>query len=100
MGNALVAYALLNRPLLVNHPRTIIAAAQMGLIAKDHDLPPLYFGGWELIASAMGFKSYTHAADVAVNRAIRELTDLGMIKAASSAAPGQRTAYELHFTPW
>jgi hypothetical protein len=81
-------------------PSARIALDSMAAIARDEarkGLPAgLYFGGWELLAKAMGYEAYTPAAHRAVARATAELVARGLIDPVQErAGNGIRQAYLL-----
>lgn len=74
----------------------------MALNAHDNgtnDAPPrTYFRGWDHLArAALGREEYDHAAELAVGRVIRELTDAGLIVTAGrrNGKPTGRVLYRL-----
>lgn len=58
--------------------------------AKDTDSMPAYFGGWDTLALCLGYEEHSHAAENAVGRAIRQLTEAGYIKPDGFASGGNR----------
>lgn len=95
MGSRLVARALLPLAELHLSPRARLVLVRMCVSAKDADQPPTYYGGWPHLAEALGFTSYDRAAHSAVTRAVRELSDSGVIKAYGAAGPGHNVTYAL-----
>jgi hypothetical protein len=73
----------------------------MASIGRDEPNPKtkiergVYYGGWEMLARALGYKEYTAAAERAVARAIAELTEAGLIEPVGTPTRGQRQAYKL-----
>jgi len=53
----------------------------------------IYYGGWDMLARALGYPVYTPAAERAVARVIAELTDAGYIETLGKAGAGRRQAY-------
>ena len=62
---------------------------------KGKVLSGVYYGGWELIAKALGYEEYTPAAERAVARALAELTNAGLIEPLGRAGQGRRQAYRI-----
>lgn len=60
--------------------------------------PLHYFGGWPLLAIALGFHDYTPVAKATVGRAVSTLVDKGYVKPVDYTARGVRV-YALHGLP-
>lgn len=77
------------------HQGARLVLVRMAQTALDDDDPPVYFGGWDTLALALGYDHYTHTADVTVGRAVARLVDAGLIKPDGYAPAGNRR-YRLH----
>jgi hypothetical protein len=80
-----------------------IVVMVMASIGRDRDQPNVqagvYYGGWPLLARALGYPLYTPAAHRAVARAIAELIDAGLIEPLGDPRPGVRQAYRITLPP-
>lgn len=77
--------------------RVLVAIA---LTTKDDDDPPVFWGGQEPLATALGRRPPFTAADLrAVDRAMSQLRTAGAIVRISSSAPGHRARHELRLEP-
>ena len=83
---------------------------RMALSALDDATAPVYFGGWEPLALALGrvvppasddlaALRARRAAEEAVRFAVRPLVDLGLVKVAQRGAPGRNARYSLALGP-
>lgn len=83
---------------------------RMALSALDDAAAPVYFGGWEPLALALGRIVPTasedaaalrarRAAEEAVRFAVRPLVDLRLVKVAQRGAPGRNARYSLALRP-
>lgn len=73
---------------------------RMALVALDQPdkrgrPAELYYGGWEPLADALGHTSLTPAAHTAVRKALKTLTDAGVVKPMNHARQGTRQTYRL-----
>jgi len=85
---------------LVNQSdRALAVLFVMASVARDSATRKVdagvYYAGWELLARVLGFKVYNPAAERAVARAIRELTDAGLVVREGRPGPRQRQVYRL-----
>lgn len=100
MGSQLARLALLPRADLgLSHPARLVLA-RMALDARDHDAEPIYFGGWPVLAMAMGRDGYTLADKRSVARAVAELVEAKLITLKRGGAHGRNATYALHLNPW
>lgn len=90
MGAALVKRAL-TRPVNGRAFRVLVA---MCITAKDTDDPAVYYGGWDYLALALGYETYSRNAHEQVRRAVAELVAAGVIKP-DGYAPGGNRRYVL-----
>lgn len=68
----------------------------MASVARDKGPDPaLYFGGWEYLALALGYRKYTPTAERAVARCVAELVAAGLLRPMSSPYPRNRQAYRI-----
>ncbi len=80
------------------------ALVRMSLSALDDDPKPVYYGGWENIANAIGRTvdpndpRSIRAAKEAVRVAMRPLAEAEVVEVGQRAAPGRNTRYNLHLT--
>ena len=81
-------------------PRAHLVLAKMAEVAHDSDDPPLYWGGWELLALTLGYEGLTEAGHRAVTRVVRELRDAKKISVHTLPNDGVRARYALHLEPW
>ena len=91
MGWQLIRDAIAQRPNWNISDRAAHVLYRMAVTAQDKDTKEYaaryYFGGWKPLALALGYQFEDHEplprpAHLAVARAIRELTDIGLIKPA------------------
>lgn len=81
-------------------PSSRCVLARMALVAQDDDNPPTYWGGWPMLAThGLGYETYTRAAEKAVERAVRELQDRGVIKVIRPGGRNRNTEYAVTI-PW
>ena len=78
------------------------AAIHMAVHALDGHDPPLYYGGWEAVAHALG--RWTPGADPAsvrrqTQRVITDLARAGVITSSGQARPRVRAEYALNLDP-
>ena len=93
MGAGLAALAMA-RPGL--SPTARLVLTRMALTAHDTDLEPVYWAGWEFLATqGLGYRTYTPAAKLAVARATAELQAADCLKVRRSGRPGNRAEYVL-----
>ena len=77
--------------------RVLVAIA---LTTKDDDEPPIFWGGLELLAAALGRKPPLTDADLrAVGRAMGQLRKAGAIAQTEHSAPGRTARHELRLRP-
>lgn len=100
MGSQLVAAALFPLAELELSPRARLVLIRMCSSAKDADRPPTYYGGWPVLGEALGFPTYTRAAEQAVTRAVRELMACGVIKSYGAPGPRHNVTYEIRLSLW
>lgn len=68
-----------------------VVLMRMAHTALDTDHAPAYFGGWPTLAVALGYDDPTsHAAELAVGRAVRQLVEVGLIKPDGDTPGGNR----------
>ena len=103
MGAANVAAVLaVWGPRLGSHHAARVALVVMANTSLDNDkldkagqvIRPkcVYFGGWQLIASALGLAGTSASQQQNVSRHLRVLTEVGAIEMIRRPAPGQRNA--------
>lgn len=63
----------------LTHPQRVVLLA-MCITARDADRPPVYFGGWDYLALAMGRDVFDGAAVQAVKRTLAPLVTRGLIE--------------------
>lgn len=90
MGRILEARAWQTPRHRLPNPAARLILVRMAHTALDADDWPVYFAGWDTLALALGYEKYDHAAEIAVGRAIRQLTDAGLIKPDGNAPGGNR----------
>lgn len=83
-------------------PREMTAAVRMALTALDDGAPPLYFGGWEELATALGY--CTPGADPEsvrrqTQRVVTKLGRKGVITSSGQARPRVRAEYAMNLDP-
>src|SRR5262245_58311653 len=78
-----VALSMLGHLVTLTQSARVVLFA-MATIARDmpqnHTDPVTYWGGWELLAKALGHKEPTPTAKRAVARAVAELVDAGLVE--------------------
>lgn len=92
------------------HPAKLVLV-RMALVARDHDRPPRYFGGWESLADTLGYdvppstpgdKDATRrraTARTLVSRQVRTLVEAGLVtRAGERPHPGRRAEYALRLS--
>jgi hypothetical protein len=57
--------------------------------------PGTYWGGWEMLAKSLGYKALDDPAKKAVQRAIKELVEAGLVERLGNPAWGHRQVYRL-----
>lgn len=84
---------------------------RMALVAPDRKAHPRYWGGWEVLAYAMGYdlrwqtdespeaQRLRSNAKRNVLRILQYLADSGAIARVASGRPGRRAVYELNIRP-
>lgn len=85
-------------------PKPLLALIYMAAAAHNDDTPPVYFGGWEDVARAIGVNPYVTGAKRAqaqekVRTALRKLKDAGVVVQGMAAKIGQRADYALALDP-
>lgn len=83
-------------------PGDMNAAVRMALTARDDGAPPLYYGGWEALAAALGY--WKPGADPEsvrrqTQRVITKLVRKGVITSSGQARPRVRAEYALNLDP-
>ena len=83
-------------------PGDMNAAVRMALTARDDGAPPLYYGGWEALAAALGY--WKPGADPEsvrrqTQRVITKLVRKGVITSSGQARPRVRAEYALNQDP-
>ena len=76
--------------------RDMLALVYMANTARDNDTPPVYYGGWEALAHALG----QDPDETGKRTALRDLAALAKVGAATSsgnAHKGVRAEYALNF---
>ncbi len=96
---ALTLYAEWSRYLT---PGEMNAAVRMALTARDDGAPPLYYGGWEDVATALGY--WTPGAEHEsvrrqTQRVVTKLGRKGVITSSGQARPRVRAEYALNVDP-
>lgn len=75
----------------------------MALVARDDQEPPLFDGGRDVLALALGREllggEFTNADKNAVTRALASLKAAGVITTAREPFPGRSARYALHLLP-
>lgn len=91
----IVQAAVWPRPDLTDRARVVLAA--MASVAHDQDDQPVYFAGWEPLALALGYADPQPNSDAqrAVTRALRCLTDAGLIDADPDKPRHHKRRYQL-----
>ncbi len=95
MGSANVKAVLTDWSDRVRDPafRVLVAIA---LTTRDEDDPPVFWGGVELLAAALGRRAPLTEADLrAVGRAMGQLRTVGAIVRVQHSAPGKAPRHEL-----
>lgn len=93
MGAGLAALAMATPGL---SPAARCVLTRMALTAHDTDPVPIYWAGWEFLATqGLGYPGYSRAAEQAVLRAIRQLQAADLIKVQRAGRPGNRAEYVL-----
>lgn len=87
------------RPHLTN--RDMLALVYMANTARDADTPPVYYGGWENLAHALGQDADDPGKRTAL-RALATLAKAGAITSSGNAHKGVRAEYALNLgtTTW
>lgn len=68
----------------------------IAVTTKDDDDPPVFWGGQESLATALGRRPpFTKVDYRAVDRAMKQLRQVGALVRVGSSAPGQRARHEL-----
>ncbi|WP_377681050.1 hypothetical protein [Micrococcus luteus] len=85
-------------------PKPLLALIYMAAAAHNDDTPPVYFGGWEDLARAIGVNPYVTGgkrtqAQEKVRTAVRKLKDAGVVVQGMEAKLGQRADYALALDP-
>jgi len=79
------------------------ALVYMANVSLDADQPPLYFGGWEALAVAMGLSpdrdDPNESARKQIVKALKVLTDAGVVVSTGAARRGVRAEYALALDP-
>ena len=60
------------------------------------DITSRYYGGWTLLAQALGYPEYDDRAHQAVKRAIRELVASGLVESEGRTGTRGNRVYRLH----
>lgn len=78
--------------------RARLVLAVMASVAHDQDEQPVYFAGWAPLALALGYSDPQPSSDAqrAVTRALRCLTDAGLITADPDKPRHHKRRYRLH----
>ncbi|MEA5453589.1 hypothetical protein SPF06_02530 [Sinomonas sp. JGH33] len=81
--------------------REKILLVYMALVSLDKDQPPVYWGGWEQAARAMGLDPGGKAGNAKklIQRAIAELRNAGAVVSDGRARIGHRARYALALDP-
>lgn len=79
MGHRLMQRAVLHAWPRLESDRARIVLVAMALHAMDSDETPAYFGGWEALSIPLGYSEPNETARRAVQRAVTELRDCGLI---------------------
>lgn len=95
MGRRLAASACMPLADLGLTPGARIVLIAMAVLAHDQAHPPVYFGGWDYLAGALGHADYGPTGKRAVARAVAELRKAGVIVPIGDASPGRNVSYEL-----
>ncbi|CAM3632502.1 hypothetical protein E4A47_09845 [Micrococcus flavus] len=83
-------------------PLEMNAAVRMALTARDDGAPPLYYGGWEDIAEALGYRTPGAEHESVRRQTQRVVTKLGrkgLITSSGQARPRVRAEYALNVDP-
>lgn len=73
-----------------------LVLVRMALTAHDRDPEPVYWGGWEFLATqGLGYRTYTPNAKRAVGRAVEQLQSADLVKVRRAGKPGARAEYLL-----
>lgn len=78
------------------------AAVRMALTARDDGVPPLYYGGWEDLARAMGYwrPGVEHeSVRRQTQRVVTNLVRKGVVTSSGQARPRVRAEYALNVDP-
>lgn len=96
-SNAVRAFALWSH---LDH-RELRGLLFMSLISMDKDDPPVYWGGWESLAEAMGYdvKASPEGARRSTMRVLAALVRAGVIVSSGQARQGTRAEYALALSP-
>lgn len=97
-SNVVAAYAYWRGGL--SH-RDLHALVFMAVTALDSDRPPVYYGGWEAVAQALGLDLEGNRASAkrTTAKALTALTEAGAITSSGTARAGVRAEYALNLTP-
>lgn len=81
--------------------RDLHALVFMAVTALDSDRPPVYYGGWEAVAQALGLDLEGNRASAkrTTVKALTALTEVGAITSSGMARAGVRAEYALNLTP-
>ena len=77
--------------------RDMLALVYMANTARDADTPPVYYGGWENLAEALGGE-HDDAGKRAALRALSTLTKAEAITSSGTAHKSVRAEYALNLT--
>ena len=83
-------------------PLEMNAAVRMALTARDDGKPPLYYGGWEAIAEALGYwtpEAEHESVRRQTQRVVTKLVRKGVITSSGQAQPRVRAEYALNVDP-
>ncbi|GAA3684034.1 hypothetical protein [Micrococcus yunnanensis] len=81
--------------------RDLHALVFMAVTALDSDRPPVYYGGWEAVARALGLDLEGNPASAkrTTVKALTALTEAGAITSSGTARAGIRAEYALNLAP-
>ena len=81
--------------------RDLHALVFMAVTALDSDRPPVYYGGWEAVAQALGLDLEGNRASAkrTTVKALTALTEAGAVTSSGTARAGVRAEYALNLVP-
>lgn len=101
MGASLVSAALVYVcPVLGRNHSARVAVVTMANMALDQDRPPLYFGGWQPIAHALGLNGTAESQRDRVTKVVRQLEDASAVRLYDSRTADRPDTYELMLPSW